>query len=1365
MSPEPAVNLGLEEIITTQVYTAAADDSGDPAAVDANGSWVNEKILEYLQGLDPDKDIGKRLGSSPVIRVKAIDDTSVTFIIRGRLKIGPLKGRFEPFVRIEARLPKDQLSVAEVSTFIAELKFEEPENSVPVTQVRMGLGFDHGVFVGRGTCRIVPIGFGLDIFLGGLHATGIMIGIDLFLPVPIPLGANFGMNRLGGDYAQNFKPRIEAGLEAEDPPPNLETGASVLPEAPEQVAHPTAYHYVLWARNPDEALDRWIPAPPEARVYGLGVRATFCDLPSAGNVVQLYPVGFAVFLPGPTIILGGEGHLLTERSGVKLEVIAAIDVTSKSFALGGGAELRLPEDTGFLMDGEGIVDLFFSIAEPKTWFVHFGTRKEPCKAKVFEEWEAQVFLELDHYKIAFGGLAGLDIELGPWGKKEIFALFAKYGLWFAALIGWNPRQVAGEIKLSAEIGIKVWNFKISLAVSASFLGHFPRPKRLVARAEVKVNLPWPLPDPKFEITVPDIKAEHPPEMRAAMLEGDRPEVHAGALHPLSGRQWDLDAPDGDERNLPWPDSVLAVHFSRRVADETGRVLGPAVSAENNGGYQVLSAMTALELTNLDTDEEIDGVQAVWAEAQEGDLAQLHVLAHDPYAWLTWSAEAAESISLPPAKVVLQRFGIGPSETFDDSRTFGELSIEPKVTATLAGPFDFALPSRTISSAALDLSFATASGQPIAVDQLSLYVVEYRGEGVSSQSRVKTASGGAPLPTLAVDFKELLPGLYLVTYEVGIPAGAAITGLALSSQEGPAGQPWPFHLFGVLYREARVPIVSCQEQVILQPGRYRLRVAGTTTATSLHGLVDPDPVEWELAREFRVIYPPSLRPYLRSTTLGDSRLFRNESFAWNPSPYGIGFPGYRAYVPVMKFMSPYLSRIFGSVRVQIFFNDGSEPAVDLAFEFQPNPDGESSTLVPSAEFQEWVGCDPQPDEELALPPLAESGPAEVRLVFTPPGEDPVTLDRWDCCVSQFEDFKNHLGLPPSQNRIALVYTPDGPHPVPDCFTGVFTSGLTIGGNHMDTRPSDFRVPGRAPGGLGGSLLKEDLAPAAPFPEELAVPPVSWRLPSALVTHLEDASAPLEIAFARFAHDTGAAFSSDPAHRLYGINNTVAETTVEGVADTAGRLLAIWLRTPEPVDWRRVSASLRIRHFREGDDCPPKYAYRRRLTLDVEILPAPDGSSAFLVGSLAGFRARLPRGEYELTLSFDASVSGLPRLRPTAAVGSTPEVVELLLLQLSGENWPLPVQAITLPAGSMERLFQALEAPPALVQALLELDPGLSRDDERVLRLLDSLRDARAAGGGSRPKVEPIRRLFATAAKLARPRVKRRSPRVLDSGEES
>ncbi len=1335
----------FNDVLMQRVLAAGADDAGSESIEPGKPGFIAELALDWLNGLA----VGKRLSSSPLIKVIAKDEEegTITFLIRGRMKIN--KGRYSPFVRIEVRLLTTQLGVDAVATFIAELKIVESE-AAPVTEVRMGLGYDGLIFSGRGAARVTPIGFGLDIFLGGLSDRGLMIGIDVFLPVPIPLGpSGLGLNGIGGDYAHNFKPRLESGLEAEGPILDLETGDTPPEEPVEAVQNPTAIHYIQWARNPDEALDRWVEAPPDETAIGIGVRAYVSDVASAGNLLQIGPAGFAVFTPGAVIILGGEGKLLNADT-IGFEAFAVIDAASGSFALGGGVEVKIPS-SGALIELVGKFDSFFSRSDPTSWFISLGTERDPNRAKFLVTFSAKTYFELNHFRVAFG------VEL-QWKEgiklASIFEVFILGGGGLRALIGWNPRQLAGALKLFAEAGIKILKITLSAKLNVEVWGHVPQPRILEATTTITLNLPWPIPDAKIKIKLPREKDDIAPEVKVPFREGEN--IRTGALHALSGRQWDLVEPSANAVDQPWPDVHIVVHFSRRVTDETGKVLGAAVAAENNGGYDVFHRLTTLELTDVTNGVPIEDIQAVWAESPDGETAQLHVLAQDPYSWLFWNESVSSAIEIPEPKTVLQLFGLGEDAMFETPRRFGKVEMAPAEAATLSNAYSFALPRRTIACPDMTLLLRTPGGQPIFADQFRFYVIEHR---TVPTTQAFVSLPDMPFPAIPTSFTEIFPDLYLVGYQVTISAGTAIDKVRLVSQAVAAGVVQEIVLYGVLFREVPVPSQTCQERVILTPGRYRLDLAGTTSAVSVDGNAEPEPLDWSLAREFEVVFPYSLRPYLRDTTVGDSRLFRDAAFRWDPTLYGIGFPAYRGYLPAVRFIVPYLSAMFPTLRFHLAYEEEGGPVYSFTAEPGPTAGGENSLLEPTEDFLDWVGCPIESDEELLAPePLPQAGSAEVRLIFDAPDGQSTVLDSWNCVVSRFLGFAEQMAL--GQTTLRQIYDADGPHTISPCLTPGnlgFANRRSIGGGRLD--PPVFTATPVLPLPGPGPLLPADfpIGGNPPFPEELDEPPLNWRLPGAIAAHLEDDSVPLPVAFARFAVDSGVVFSDLPGNPMFGLANPVEETVVEGIADASGRLFAIWLRTPEPVDWRRCTASLRIRHLVDDDGCSQDYAYRRPMDLTIEVLPGPDASSAFLVGSLGNIRTRLPRGEYELVLSFDPAAADLPRLRPGPAIIGPKETVMLKFLQVSGLTWPLPNAAVAVPAHMLAQVLAAAERSQpgimALAASALEeradlgfaaLSGSSGRTSAPPAPLVPRLAERRASAAGRSPgrprlQVKPAERL--------------------------
>lgn len=1337
----------FNDVLMQRVLAAGADDAGSESIEPGKPGFLAEKTLDWLNGLK----VGKRLSSSPLIKVIAKDEEegTITFLIRGRMKIN--KGRFSPFVRIEIRLLTTQLGVDAVTTFIAELKFVESE-ATPVTEVRMGLGYDGLVFSGRGMARVTPIGFGLDIFLGGVSDRGIMLGIDVFLPVPVLLGSSgLGLSGIGGDYAHNFKPRLESGLEAEGTKLNLETGDTPPEEPVEAVRNPTAIHYIQWARNPDEALDRWVEAPPDETAIGIGVRAYVSDVPSSGNVLQIGSAGFAVFTPGAVIILGGEGKLLNSDS-IGFEAFAVIDAASGSFALGGGVEVKIPS-SGALIELIGKFDSFFSRSDPGSWFITLGTERDPNRAKFLVLFSAKTYFEINHYRVAFG------VEL-TWREgiklASILEVFILGGGGLRALIGWNPRQLAGALKLFAEAGFRILKIKLSAKLNVEVWGHVPKPRILEATTTVTLNLPWPIPDARIKIKLPREKEDIAPEIKLPFREGEN--IRTGALHALSGRQWDLVEPSANAVDQPWPDVHIVVHFSRRVTDETGKVLGAAVAAENNGGYDVFHRLTMLELTDVVNGVPVEGIQAAWAESPDGETAQLHVLAQDPYSWLFWNESVSSAIGAPVPATALQLFGLGEEAVFETPRRFGKVEIAPAGPAALGNAYSFALPRRTIACAEMTLLLRAPGGQPVFADEFRFYVLEHR---TVPTSEAFVSLPDMSFPAVPASFTEIFPDLYLVGYEVTIPPGTAIDRVRLVGQVAAAGTVQAIVLYGVLFREVPVPSQTCQERVILTPGRYRLDLAGATSAVSVDGNAEPEPLDWSLVQEFEVIFPYSLRPYLRDTTVGDSRLFRDAAFAWDPTLYGIGFPAYRGYLPAIRFIVPYLSAMFPTLRFRLAYEEEGGPVYSFTAEPVPAAGGDNSLLEPAQDFLDWVGCPVGIDEELlATEPLPQAGGAEVRLIFDAPGGQSTVLDSWNCVVSRFLGFAEQMTL--GQTTLRRIYDADGPHALPPCFTPGnlgFANRRSIGGGRLDP-PAFAATPVLPPPGPGPLLPADFLIGAnPPFPDELDEPPLNWRLPSTLAAHLEDDSVPLPVAFARFAADSGAVFSDLPGNPMFGLANPVEETAVEGIADGAGRLFAIWLRTPEPVDWRRCAASLRIRHLVDDDGCSRDYAYRRPMDLAVEMLPGPDASSAFLVGSLGNIRTRLPRGEYELVLSFDPAAADLPRLRPGPAVTGPKETVMLKFLQMNGLAWPLPNAAVAVPGHMLARLMAAAERSEPGITALA----SSAIEEGSTARLPASSGSAEPASG-ARPSASPapLSRLAGRRAGAAVRPLSRRRPRVEPTG---
>lgn len=1308
------MNEWVEKLFKDIIWTALTDLYSDLAV------WAEDQIETKLKELAAEVGKTEPLSSSPLVRVTAYTGTAdpdvdhITFLIRGRIPL--FKGVESVFMRVEVTISTrvdlvnwdPPIEIVEWHTLTGDLKISKAK----VFQANLGFGYDNGSWLGRGAVKILPAGFGLDIYLGGLSDRGAMIGLSIDLPAAIPLGSTgLGLKGMGGDFAYNFVARLEeAGL---------------------PVTSPTAKHYITWARD-TEVLNRWQPGPLDQTAVGVGINTDLVTLPDNGRVLTLEPIGLAVLTPGPVFVLGGVGKLLSTRS-TRVEGYLAVDIASASMALGLGVMIKIPppkdgdsfgEEEKYLVDAGGTLDAFFSFSDPSLWYINLGTDKNKIAAKIVTDIvRAELYLMLNNYRVAFG--AGISIG-GRW-KWWIIVLTARLGADVAAVIGWNPVLLEGLLRIWAELGLKIWKFGFLLRGSAEVLGHTPDPTKLDVILRYKLDLPWPIPDIEGDkkLTLGD-ETPSAPSVASPLLAGQSSvdgtttagALKVGLLHALTGRQWEID-PNAREC---WPDVDVVIPFSSRATDETGLVVGSTVSSPVQGGYVVAHRLTKLDLVDVTAGmpgTPVAGVQAVWAAGPGGDTARLHVLGSDPFSWVVPHVEVLSTTIETPARTVQQDFFAGAAETFGAERRFGEVLVQPAgQPASLLTDFWPDLPTRVLRTREFRLRFRTWLDDPVEVDEVTLLLLLARGQ--KGDLEVKPAG---PRSTSVI--MDVCGSLTLVA--VTLALSPATDELVLSASERD-----PLLVFAVRYREARQRTCNWREKVVLEPGDYRISLEGESIATyPPGGLPDSKKVTWSVAETFKVNHPETLRPYIDYSTIGDSRIFDVNSPprepAWNPTMHGFGFPVYQKYRGAVRFRVPYMDRIFPVIRFRLLYETGEKVEQDLV----PGANAAGDTYLPD-ESQRWIRdhCgDPGPAQEVTLTsPFVKAGPAAVRLFFDAAGGTEVKLDEWACFVSQFGCFAEHLAWP--DHCVTVFYGPGGRSERSCCALPGSAAVAARRGAAKGWRIDPLVIRKGTRKALEPMVRADHWLHLAggvtePFPEELSEPPLNWRMEWSLTRWLMPLDAATGTCFARFAAETGVRFNGGGLDALSGINDTVDETTVEAVADPTGRPYALWLRTPEPIDWRRVTVSLRIEHVK-GGDCPAEYARRSPLDLEVDLLPSPDGSAAFLVGSLGGQRTRLPRGVYTLTLRFNTQAAGLPVLKPTPAVGGPVEQVVYTFVQPGGADWPLPATGIVIPAYLLERLRKLYDIHWPVIEELWR-----PRPNPRVLQEL--LRMGAPAGppGGPDP----------------------------------
>jgi hypothetical protein len=1301
---------------------------------------------------------GEQLATSPLVKVLAVDKAAdtLTILVRGPIK---LSSAVTPFMRVEVVISRGDIHltgdgppirVKEWRTVIGDLAINRDQGSgekqlssstSKVVDGSLGFGYADGAWMGEGSLKVgvAPTRLGAAIY-GGISDRGMVLGLDAEFPAggAIPLGpTGLGLRGFGGDFAYNFVARLEkAGI---------------------PIATPTAFDYVTWARD-RQSIDRWKPGPIDKTAVGIGVRTVLCTIADQGFIFELNPIGFAFLTPGGAFMLGGKGVLLRQK-GFGVESYFVVDFASASLAFGAGVNIEIkspPEEiVGFpitTLKGSGLLDVFFSFSDPTAWFFDVGREDKPVSLEVlvdvpvismlFAE-KTEAYLRINHRRIAFGASFSFG---GTFKLKKILEATLRKAASLHGYMGRDPLLIRGKLDVLGELAFKAFErFEFKLTGHVTVVVHLPTPLLFRIALPYKLDLPWPLPDiddsvlelGDDEIIAPAISS---PLLAGNFTVGGSPTIQdqkiaaITASHTASERHW---MPGVDKL---WPDLELVVPFSRRVMDTTNSVVGFVVSASIvsiPGSYDVKEQLTKLEILDLVHNTVVPDVRAVWVDGSGGDTALLHVLGTDPFSWLTAQTSTIDIGASTPAQIRDVFFGFGPPETFAFPRRFDDLFVTPvDEPVKLAIEFQPELVTRVLHAKELKVRFMSG-GNEIAVDQVTLFLIGF-------SKRDKLVIGPGNVEVSLTDGDPIVGNVHFVIATFTFPTPQ--THFTVRTQLGVE-----LLIYGVRYREAAQKADVTWKKTRLKPGRYRLTVEGKSTAVHPEFNVHPEiypsaqPIDWWATQDFEVVYPETLHPYIFYSTFGDNRRFFRDQHpwttwtadTWDPALFGFGLPLYRQYHLVVRFLVPYVGAMFDNapLKVRIVYEKGGEIVHTVVA--TPAADGSSSMLPESKNWITAMGGAVPADQELVVPQLLPApsdpggagglnpGSARLTISFDHPGGGELPIEDWTGLVSRFNNFREHLAW--DSRCLTTIYDKNGrqqraacpvlaPGPVETSRIDLFFAG----GIEPLVLEGQLSKPPEASGPADALLLEAlEAGPMIAYPPELTSAPLDWILAPALFEQLGGLDNSAGLRFGRFAAASSVRFNAGGGDALRGISNTVAQTTVEAVTDPEGRPYALWLRTPEPVDWRRVTLTLSIVHVEPQQDCPKSYAHRHPLELAVSVLPSPDGSSAFLVGEFAGVAVMLPRGEYVLTLTFNPSKAGLPPLRPSTFVGAGSELVTLRFLQPFGKTWPLPSEGIVIPNYVVQVALPYLKFPPELFIEAYQKKLSADEFEQRIRAHLQSV----------------------------------------------
>jgi hypothetical protein len=1091
-------------------------------------------------------------------------------------------------------------------------------------EVILGYGFDNGppaYEAARGKIALKTPSISIDAFLAGSPDNGFVIDFGLGtgnsgssdFPLIIPLGpSGFGMQGIGGTFADNFRPNL-------------------APNSVNEPERPTASDYITWAQQQArKPLDGWRPLRAgEGHVGGVGLRTDIIDLCTNGFLFRIMDAGFLALSDGPLVVQGGRGQLLQlPRSSFSLDAISVLDFKTLTYAVLGAATFRMPGDPNDweLIAARGAITAQISLLNSRDWFLNIGTDGAPITGSFLKDWfSAQVFVMTNFERIDVGARL-------TWGGREIDFLGMKFDAYFGmqvrARLGIQPIHFEGSLILFGGIGIRIWKFKIGVELSGIVTLAVLKPFRLRIAAGWRIGMPWPLSDLSGTITLIDRDNPELADIALPLLllaakstaghfggQSEGPKQKLGALHPISGLQFDI----VDEASEIWPDCEIALPFYKKLTDDTGKILSPAIGSSREGGVTVQHSLKQLSLYQIKdgSEVEVQGLQGVWVVGpakEQGDFnsptARLHFPANDPFRWLDQHQDrTVETTVLPPVGNTFD-FGIGAAQFSQAEISLPSLTIrrlgESGGIDLVSDPL-FMLPTRVARFARASFGGRDAG----AGTTLSRAILTCVSNDPEAFRRIQC---NLAIDVLSVVDQQLPSGrtIYFGRLEVRDASGADFDNFTLSYNDDAACAVGVtvlnercvplLALYRVTLFAGHRTMTTINERKVFEPGVYRIVAAGRSE-WSARG--SPKDGSWIFEQKFRVTYPPTITPYIAYVTLGDERPYRLLGTGlWNPTPYGLGFPFYSGLKASIVFRPDYFKAIFNELSIAYDgINVVPPPKVDTS------KLGERFDSASSAKWQTDAGGFYKEAQEVLFD--APTGPGVRELAvgfFNPLTNANVKLDSWSFETSRFVEISDHLTL-----DIPIVSR------ARNTVSEVFAA-------HEDAKIAE----------LDTTVVTKPVKVAATFP-------ASWRLPPIYEPEHKNFEMQSALSFLRFFERSSIPISPFNADPMYGLLDRPERTLIEALTDRDGKTFCFWIRTPEPLDWRRLSANLQVYATKRNAQGAIFLPDVSPVSLKTLFTPSPDGTSALMFAQIGETFVRLPAGLYVFKASFMFDALGLPHLR--------------------------------------------------------------------------------------------------------------------------
>ncbi len=359
---------------------------------------------------------------------------------------------------------------------------------------------------------------------------GLMVGINFEAP-PYP----FLLLTFGVEFPAGI-PLAQSGLALKGV-----QGLFGLNVSPNRTADQNWYYD--WYKRDRPGADQTSKWKDERNALALGMGLTITTVDGYIKGVR----GLLVLaIPGPILIIEGRALIFDGLTPAEppLRALAVIDGKEETIQFNIEAEAVLIED---MLDAYGMLEAFFDFNDLTNWHMYLG-QDEPSdrriQANVLKFKDAFLFKADAYLMVDMIGSQTLRSRMGVFiGFKPPAINFDPVTITLDAVLEGRgnvtvlPEQFSGEVNLSANIELKVFDFGLQLAAAGSVKSEGPKPLKVDAEVIVSVELPPPF-DPFEETLQFSWEAPEPPEITPPLVAvtADSPFVPGGGALPIHKRE-------------------------------------------------------------------------------------------------------------------------------------------------------------------------------------------------------------------------------------------------------------------------------------------------------------------------------------------------------------------------------------------------------------------------------------------------------------------------------------------------------------------------------------------------------------------------------------------------------------------------------------------------------------------------------------------------------------------------------------------------------------------------------------------------------------------------------------------------------------